>query len=234
MRRGDELLDWLEERRAAGVVGFHTSLAGCGETHDRWNGRAGDFEYQTSILRLGGERAMVRVEHLFLTQNTLPLFDRLLDILDSIPGEIRHRSVGLLFYAGLASRYESERITEEVRDRLPERIGQLRGGRFQDWRSEREWIPIMRETASQPRKLVLKIDVDEANIDHLEKTPCERIFIERERQYQESYRMVPALDELIDRYGDMTNRRVYMMSRDVEGRWLELHAREAGAKMPID
>jgi hypothetical protein len=46
--------------------------------------------------------------------------------------------------------------------------------------------------------------------------------------------MVPALDELIDRYGDMKNRRVYMMSRDVEGRWLELHAREAGAKMPID
>jgi hypothetical protein len=147
------------------------------KTHDRWNGRAGDFEYQTSILRLGGERAMVRVEHLFLTQNTLPLFDRLLDILDSIPGEIRHRSVGLFFFAGLASRYESERITEEVRDSLPERVGQLRGGRFQDWRSEREWIPIMRETASQRRKLVLKLDVNEANIDHLEKTSCEQIFI---------------------------------------------------------
>jgi hypothetical protein len=31
MRRGDELADWLEERRAAGVIGFHTSLAGYGE-----------------------------------------------------------------------------------------------------------------------------------------------------------------------------------------------------------
>ena len=51
MRRGDELIAWLEERRAAGIGGFHTSLAGCGETHDRWNGRAGDFDYQMSILR---------------------------------------------------------------------------------------------------------------------------------------------------------------------------------------
>jgi hypothetical protein len=41
MRRGDELIAWLEERRAAGIVGFHASFAGSGETHDRWNGRAG-------------------------------------------------------------------------------------------------------------------------------------------------------------------------------------------------
>jgi hypothetical protein len=62
IRRGEELVTWLQERRAAGIVGFHASLAGCGDIHDRWNGRAGDFEYQTTILRLGGERGMVRAE----------------------------------------------------------------------------------------------------------------------------------------------------------------------------
>jgi hypothetical protein len=224
----------LEERQAAGIVGFHASLAGCGETHDRWNGRAGDFDYQTSILRLGGERGMVRHERLFLTQNTLPLFDRLLDILDGIPGEVRNRYVTLFFYAGLAARYESERITEEVRDTLPERIDRLRGGRFQDWRSEREWIPIMRETAGKPRKLFLKLDVNEANIDQLEKSSCEAIFAERERLYQEDYRRIPSLDELCARHGDPTSRKIYMMSRDVEGRWLDLHERETGTKIPID
>src|SRR5262245_55776379 len=65
---------WLDERQAAGIVGFHASLAGCGKTHDRWNGRAGDFEYQVSILRMAGKRGMARQERLFLTQNTLPLF----------------------------------------------------------------------------------------------------------------------------------------------------------------
>src|SRR5271156_1532372 len=34
IRRGDELAAWLEERRAAGIVGLHASLAGYGETHD--------------------------------------------------------------------------------------------------------------------------------------------------------------------------------------------------------
>jgi len=46
IRRGEELAAWLKERSNAGIVCLHTSLAGCGETHDRWNGRRGDFEYQ--------------------------------------------------------------------------------------------------------------------------------------------------------------------------------------------
>lgn len=234
IRHGDALVAWLEERRAAGIVGFHTSLAGYGSIHDRWNGRVGDFDYQTSILRLGGERGMVRHERLFLTQNTLPHFEQLLDTLDGIPGEVRNRHVTLFFYAGLARRYESERITEDIRDRLPECISKLRRGKFQDWRSEREWIPLMKETAGKPRKLMLKLDVNEANIDQLERESCDAIFAERERQYQESYRQIPALDELCDRYGDPTNRQVYMMSRDIEGRWLDLHQRETGIRPPLD
>jgi hypothetical protein len=96
------------------------------------------------------------------------------------------------------------------------------------------WIPIMLETAGQPRRLLLKLDVDESNIDRLEKTPCEAIFTDRERDYQQSYRAMPALDELCDRYGDPTNRRIYMMSRDVEGRWFDLHQRATGTSKPID
>jgi hypothetical protein len=151
IRRGDALTVWLEERKAAGIVGFHASFAGHGATHDRWNGRAGDFDYQTSILRLGGERGMVRREKLFLTQNTLPIFDRLLDILDGIPGEISNRTASPFFYAGLANRYEDERITEDTRDTLPDRIKRLQPRKFNTWLSEREWIPVMLETASQPK-----------------------------------------------------------------------------------
>jgi hypothetical protein len=234
VRHGDELVEWIEERRAFGVIGFHASLAGCGETHDRWNGRAGDFDYQTAILRLAGERGMARQEKLFLTKNTLPLFDRLLDILDALPGETFSRNASPFFYAGLASRYEHERLTEDDRDSLPERINELRPGKFGTWLSEREWIPIMLETAGKARRLQLKLDVDESNIDELERASCEEIFVSRERDYQESYRAVPALDELFARYGDPENRRVYMMSRDIEGRWLDLHHRETGAPKPLD
>jgi hypothetical protein len=92
----------------------------------------------------------------------------------------------------------------------------------------------MMETASQPRRLILKLDVDETNIDRLEKSSCEEIFAEREREYQKSYRRIPALDELCSRYGDSGNRRIYMMSRDVEGRWLDMYGRETGVRPPLD
>jgi hypothetical protein len=234
VRRDEELITWLEQRRDAGIVGLHTSLAGCGEIHDRWNGRAGDFEYQMTVLKAGGERGMARQEKLFLTRNTLPVFENLLDRLDALPGSLLGRSAGPFFYAGLATRYEDERLTEDDRDNLPERINALRSGKFGNWRSEREWIPIMLETATAPRRLVLKLDVDESNIDQLENASCEEIFLRRERDYRDSYNDIPPLDELCDRYGDLANRRVYMMSRDIEGRWLDLHQRATGVAKPID
>jgi hypothetical protein len=92
----------------------------------------------------------------------------------------------------------------------------------------------MLETADQPRKLLLKLDVDETNINYLEKASCEEIFAEREHQYQESYSLIPAVDELCSRYGDITNRKIYVMSCDVEGQWLDLHKRATGIKTPID
>src|SRR5271155_4563600 len=130
---------------------------------------------------------MARQEKLFVTKNTLPAFERLLDRLDALPGEQRGRSASPFFYAGLATRYEDERLTEENRDNLPERINSLRSGKFGTWRSEREWIPIMLETACAPRRLLLKLDVDEGNIDRLETASCEEIFLAREQDYRDSY-----------------------------------------------
>jgi hypothetical protein len=224
----------MDERQAAGIVGFHTSLAGHGPTHDRWNGRRGDFDYQISILRMAGERGMVRQERLFLAKNTVPEFGALLDVMERIPGEVRSRIVTPFFYAGLARRHEDERLTEDIRDALPERIVKLGRGRFRDWRSEREWIPLLMETASEPRKLAMKLDVHEGNIDRLENSSCEEIFAEQERLYQEGYARMPSLEELCARYGDRAGRKVYMLPRDVEQKWMDMHARDTGVSIPPD
>ena len=40
----------------------------------------------------------------------------------------------------------------------------------------------MLETADKPRRLHLKLDVNEANIDELERQSCEEIFLGRERE----------------------------------------------------
>ena len=46
--------------------------------------------------------------------------------------------------------------------------------------------------------------------------------------------LIPALDELCSRYGDPASRKIYVMSRDVEGRWMAVHEQETGVKMPVD
>jgi hypothetical protein len=202
--------------------------------HDRWNGRRGDFDYQIAILRLAGERGMVRQERLFLTPNTLPLFDRLLDIMESIPGQVSRRNVTPFFYAGLARRYEDERITEDIRDNLPERISELGRGRFSEWRSEREWIPVLMEGAHKPRMIQMKLDVHEGNIDHLERSSCEAIFTEQVGLYQDGHARMPSFEELCARYGDPRSRKIYMLSRDLEQKWMDMHERETGTPIPPD
>src|SRR5262249_19596317 len=137
-------------------------------------------------------------------------------------------------YAGLARRYEDERITEEIRDALPERILRLRRGRFSEWRSEREWIPILMETASQPRKVAMKLDVHEGNIEQLEKSSCEETFAKQEQLYREGYLQMPSFAELCARYGDPDGRKVYMLPRDLEDKWLYMHERATGVSVPPD
>jgi hypothetical protein len=92
----------------------------------------------------------------------------------------------------------------------------------------------MMESASQPRKLVMKLDVNESNIDRLERSSCEEIFAEREHAYREDYRRMPSLDELCARFGDSTSRKVYMLSRDLEQKWMDRYAHETGDKVPLD
>jgi hypothetical protein len=63
---------------------------------------------------------------------------------------------------------------------------------------------------------------------------CEAVFTQRELEYQESYRAILSLGEQCERYGAPENSRIYMMSRDVEGKWLDLPHHATGTGKPID
>ncbi len=230
-RYDETLLDWLDERQRSGIVGFHASFAGSGDTHDAWNGRTGDFDYQTRILRLGGERGMVRHERLFLAKNILPVFDRLLDFLENIPGEVRDRYACPFFYAGTAVRHECERLTEEDRDTLPDHIRQLRLWGFENWRSEREWLPLLMEAASHPREISLSIEVSEENIDRLEKQSCAVIFLEEKQRFLKSHASEPTIERLCERYGNRSGTKIYSSSNEVIQKLLDLHFSHTGASV---
>jgi hypothetical protein len=230
MRAGPDLAHWLDEIRTAGIIGFHASLAGLDAVHDKWNSRAGDFAYQTEILRMGGALGMVRHERLFLAKNTLPVMDRLLDVLEAIPGEIRDRYVVPFFYAGTATKYEEQRIDENDRDNLSRRVKALRLWRFETWLSEREWLSRLKESAETLKDASLFLHVDETNIDRLEALACEEIVAEAQRDFLADWTVVPDAEELCERHGDPNGRKIYSSADEVEARLLDIHRRRrAGA-----
>jgi hypothetical protein len=132
----------------------------------------------------------------------------------------------------LARRHEDERITENIRDALPDRITAL--GRFTDWKPEREWIPLLMETIGEPRKISMKLDVHEGNVGTLEHSSCEEIVSEQARIYLEGYSRIPSLEELCTQCGDPEGRRVYLLPRDLKQKWMDMHAAETGTPIPPD
>ena len=80
----------------------------------------------------------------------------------------------------------------------------------------------------------MKLDVHEGNIDRLEALSCEEIFADQEHLYREGYRFMPSFEELCARYGDRQGRKVYMLPRDIEDKWIYMHERETGVSVPLD
>jgi hypothetical protein len=102
--------------------------------------------------------------------------------------------------------------------------------RFYDWRDSGETYVNIR-TFIGPS---LDYDIDTLKIDRLESQSCEEVFAEQERFCRSGYEQVPSLEELCARYGDPQGRKVYMLPRDLEDKWMDMHARETGIAVPAD
>jgi hypothetical protein len=63
---------------------------------------------------------------------------------------------------------------------------------------------------------------------------CQEFFAERERTYREGYHRMPSFEALCARYGDPAGRKVYMLPRDLEQKWMDMHERETGIRIPPD
>lgn len=221
MRSKEEMRTWLLERKKAGIKEVHASFAGHGALHDRWNGRNGDFEFQMSTLRSAAELGMEISQRLFLTKSTLPLFDDLLDKLDCIPSQVKHRYLCPPFYMGFATQLENERITESILDNLPERLMKLYRSNKNNWQSERKWMEIVRNEEETPEKVMLRLEPDEFNIARIESMSCDEIVAELESQTRAAYDSIPSRQELCEKAGDQTNTRIYALRNDIERKWLD-------------
>jgi hypothetical protein len=224
-RSESELRPWLTERRDAGFTSVVASFMGCGALHDRWNGRRGDFERLLKTQRVAASLEMELEQRIFLTRESLPMIDQLLDTLDELPGKVREREIYPLFYSGLARQWEKFRVTDEEIDKLPPRIKSLLRSDYCNWRTECEWVDAVRAEDNIPDKISLKLLLNDDNIDAVETASCQQVYGDLERRTLVAYAAIPSRAELCERFGDYSNRAVYMFRNDIETKWLDKYLR---------
>jgi hypothetical protein len=228
MRTETEMHDWLRVRRdVAGLKLVHASLAGYGTIHDQWNRRENDFDFLYSAMNNAVRLGLKVNQRIFICKSTLTSIDRLLLELDKITPNA-HRYLSTFVYSGFATRLEAERITEEIRDRLPSSVTAIPRRSGDNWLSEREWISTRSNlvTNSSPRSVTLSLEVNERNIDRLESMQCDEIIAERAEQTRQAYARLPSRSELFEKYADPSNRCIYASIDEVERKWFDAYRRD--------
>jgi hypothetical protein len=222
MRPEPETRAWLQQRFEAGSRFANASFAGTYDTHDYWNRRPGDFEHLLRLQRTAAEIGFELGQYIFVARSTLPQLESLLDHLEALPKPATERYALLFGYIGWGREQEDDRILEAHRDALPDRVRRLLGTPLA-WKSEREWMHS--EHGFVAKKIMLRLNVDETNIEYAESARCEDVVADLEARTRGAYELIPAWDELCDRYGDQTNLRLYATREDIERKWLDAYLR---------
>jgi sulfatase maturation enzyme AslB (radical SAM superfamily) len=225
MRPESEMRIRLQKLRDVGVKFAYASFAGYGDVHDYWNSRPGDFEFLINTMTSAANLGMVFFQRIFLMKSTLPTLEKLIDKLDELPIKVKSREIYPLFYSGRARYLEDERVTAADLEVLPERVTKFLKKR-KNWRTEREWMDTVYEREETSANVILKLYLDDTNIDRIESMSCEEIVSELENRTRAAYAALPAKRQLCEEYGDPTNLRLYQDFHDVQILWLDRYLKK--------
>ncbi len=228
IRPENEIQIWLRGWRDLNVKCVHATYAGHGAVHDRWNGRAGDFEYLIGIQRIAGQLEMKLGQSLFLTKSTRPYIEDLIAKLDAIPAEIQYRWVFPIGYIGLGARLEDDRIDEEIRNALPAtHLPEIAWFEIRDlafrarmdrdhFRRRGQIICVHSPLGNQGFEYRLK----------LKKSFWDEVISDLEKRTRSAYSFIPPVQELCKRYGDRNSKLIYDELIEIDRVWLDRHLRE--------
>jgi len=225
-REQEEMQVWFAERKAVGTELITGTFAGTYAIHDYWNNMRGNFDFQIDALRLAGKMGFELTLRCLLMQSTLPCLEKLLDIWDTLEGNILNRSAYPLFYSGLAKKLEEERITRSMLDALSKRARALLDD-AQTWKTEREWVEAAHtEHADDHEKAGLTLNLTDSIIARLESLSAEEIIDDLAKRTKSAYALLPPRAELAEKYSDRHNDKLYSRMWDMETLWMDRYLRE--------
>ncbi|MBS0234854.1 MAG: radical SAM protein [Proteobacteria bacterium] len=224
-----EIAKWLRVRKASGVETVHGSLAGHGRIHDYWNNRKGDFDYLLKIFRFAADEGLGLRQRLFAIKSTLSILGETVALLDQA-GEPVERYLMPFFYRGTALRHEQERISKRDLDALAPTAQYLLDRDDHRWRSEADWVSVLRNSSHDAEPISLQLELTARNIETIEKSSCDEILERLTKQTLTAYDAIPGREELLERWSDDQNTYIYPYAQDVERLWLDRYLRENPTK----
>ena len=215
------LKQWLMDRKAIGSEYVVATYSGYKEQHDYWNNKKGNFDFLVNAQKIAHSIGLENEQRFLITRSSLKNMELLLNLLDGLELPIKKRFAIPMFYSGLARQYENERVTMEMLDSQSNRIKAIYRDDKDEWKSERDWIKYFMDETPISKTHSLKLFLTDENIDRIESMSCEEIIEELTLKTQAAYNRIPSREELIEKYSDINNEKVYMFMWDIETVWLD-------------
>lgn len=207
---------FLQMVKSEGVERFDLTFYGTRDYHDRFAGRAGDFDFLLRILSAASRVGLTAEASLPLTEENLSQADELLEMLE--PYGLGATRIFLPHSKGRGRVLNDARLTKAEFDGLSEGV-RARFSRLPH-RTEGEWMAAGEWPTPDSRTLILCLTQD--NIKMLGALSVEEIVCYLEGLDDEYYAAVPPIGELAERYGDKGSDRVYRL-RDLHLKWQQMY-----------
>lgn len=195
----------------AGIRTIDLTVYGLREYHDRFAGRAGDFDFLLRILKAAQAHGLEVHLSVPVTRENADQLEELLTQLEAL----HSGKIGLFLPHGKGrGRFlDPIRLTAEDRAGLSERAA----AKLSAYRTEGEWLADGGWEMPTERTLTLALTPEE--IDRLESMSLEEILAYLEELDDRYYAALPSCEELAARYGDPSGTRLYRRFRDLYLEW---------------
>lgn len=214
-RETDEFISALVK---AGIKLIDLTFYGLREYHDRFAGRAGDFDCLIRILQAAYRHGLQTRISIPITQENADMMEELMTLLESLHcGEI---AVFLPHGKGRGRSLDPIRLTAEDRARLSERVA----SKLSAYRTEGDWLADRERETPANRTLTLALTPGE--IDRLETMSLEEIIACLEDLDDRYYAALPSCEELAALYGNPNGTRLYRRFRDLYLEWQQRYIAE--------
>ncbi len=219
MRDDEETERFVAQLAAAGIEIIDLTFYGLREYHDRFAGRAGDFDSLIRILRAAEEKGLGVHVSVPLTKENVHQIDRLIALLKDLhPGETS------LFLPHSKGRGRSlNQLRLEANDLIC--LSEAARAHLSNYRTEGEWLADG-EAWGNPRRRTLTLALTPVEIDRFESMTLEEILDFLEKLDDQYYASIPSAEELAALYGDRSGTRLYRRFRDLHLEWQQRYLME--------